>query len=65
MARYLIRLTNEKMLTGKDAHSLASKIRDLLGSREVIGNLRVSTRAIEFDLFAENKAELDDRLKLL
>ena len=65
MARYLIRLTNEKMLTGKDAHTLASKIRDLLGSREVIGNLRVSTRAIEFDLFAENKAELDERLKLL
>ena len=58
MARYLIRLVNENMFAGKDAHSLASKIRELLGSREAIGNLRVSTRAIEFDLFAEDKAVL-------
>ena len=65
MARYLIRLVNENMFAGKDAHSLASKIRELLGSREAIGNLRVSTRAIEFDLFAEDKAVLEEKLKLL
>lgn len=53
------------MFTGKDAHGLAKKIRELLGSREAIGNLRVSSRAIEFDLFAEEKNELDERLRLL
>jgi len=65
LARYLIRLANEKMFTGKDAQSLASKIRELLGSRGAIGNLRVSKRAIEFDLFAEDTGELEERLKLL
>lgn len=65
MARYLIRLINAKLFTEKDAHGLASEIRKLLGSHELIGNLRVSTRAIEFDLFAENKAELEERLNLL
>ena len=53
------------MFTGKDAQSLASKIRELLGSRGAIGNLRVSKRAIEFDLFAEDTGELEERLKLL
>src|SRR5213594_2821959 len=53
------------MFTGKDAQSRASKIRELLGSRGAIGNLRVSKRAIEFDLFAEDTGELEERLKLL
>src|SRR5207245_108205 len=53
------------MLTGKDAQSLAGKIRELLGSRGAIGNLRVSKRAIEFDLFAEDTGELEERLKML
>jgi hypothetical protein len=65
MARYLIRLRNETMFTEKDAHGLATKIRGLLASREAIGNLRVSSRAIEFDLFAEDKKELEERLRLL
>ena len=65
MARYLIRLANDNVFTEKDAHGLASKIRGLLGSREAIGNLRVSSRAIEFDLFAEDKAELEGRLRLI
>ncbi len=65
MARYLIRLANEHRFTEKDAHGLAAKIRGLLGSREVIGNLRVSSRAIEFDLFAEDEAEREDRLRVL
>ncbi len=65
MARYLIRLRNDKVFTGKDAHSLSSKIRELLGSREAIGNLRVGSRAIEFDLFAEDKTELEEKLRLL
>ena len=65
MIRYLIRLRNETVFTEKDAHSLATKIRGLLASREAIGNLRVSSRAIEFDLFVEDKKELEERLRLL
>src|SRR5437879_12930087 len=53
------------MFTGKDAQSLAGKRRELLGASGEIGNLRVSKRAIEFDLFAEDTGELEERLKLL
>ena len=37
----------------RDVKMLQAKIRELLGSAEKIGNLRISTGAIEFDLFTE------------
>lgn len=51
--RYLVRLANEQGYTPKDVKMLQAKIRELLGSADKIGNLRISTSAIEFDLFAE------------
>lgn len=65
MERYLVRLRNAKGYAPKDARSLASQIRELLGSRDSIGNLRVATSALEFDLFALDKKQLDERLGLL
>ena len=51
--RYLVRLTNSQGYTPRDVKVLQAKIRELLGSAEKIGNLRMSTSAIEFDLFTE------------
>jgi hypothetical protein len=53
MMRYLVRLANSQGYTPTDVKLLQAKIRELLGSADKIGNLRVSTSAIEFDLFAE------------
>jgi hypothetical protein len=51
--RYLVRLANSQGYTPTDVKMLQAKIRELLGSADKIGNLRISTSAIEFDLFAE------------
>src|SRR5690349_20844952 len=51
--RYLVRLANTKDYTPQNVKVIQSKIRELLGSADKIGNLRISTTAIEFDLFAE------------
>src|SRR5712692_8869389 len=53
MMRYLVRLANGQGYTPTDVKMLQAKIRELLGSADKIGNLRVSTSAIEFDLFAD------------
>jgi uncharacterized protein len=51
--RYLVRLANNKDYLPKDVKMMQEKIRELLGSEDKIGNLRISSGAIEFDLFAE------------
>jgi uncharacterized protein len=56
--RYLVRLTNDQAYSPKDVRALQERIRTLLGSREKVGNLRVGTIAIEFDLF-EDQANLE------
>src|SRR5256712_7227407 len=53
MMRYLVRLANSQGYTPRDVEVLQARIRELLGSADKIGNLRISTSAIEFDLFAE------------
>ena len=65
MARYLVRIANTDGYRPDDARRIAKKIRDILGSRETIGNLRVSGLAIEFDLFADNHGELESRKSAL
>src|SRR2546430_5033312 len=49
--RYLVRLDNNQAYAPRDVKILQVKIRELLGCDAKIGNLRVSTSAIEFDLF--------------
>jgi len=51
--RYLVRLANKQGYTPRDVKLLQAKIRELLGSADKIGNLRIGTSTIEFDLFAE------------
>ncbi len=62
--RYLVRLANSQGYTPRDVEMLQAKIRELLGSADKIGNLRISTSAIEFDLFAE-QTELNRSKNLL
>src|SRR5438132_11544094 len=64
MMRYLVRLANSQGSTPRDVKMLQAKIRELLGSADRIGNLRISTSAIEFDLFAE-QTELNRSKSLL
>jgi len=64
MMRYLVRLTNNQDYLPRDVKMIQTKIRELLGSAEKIGNLRISTSAIEFDLFAE-KDDLNKSKNLL
>lgn len=52
--RYLVRLANNVSYSPKDVKMTQEKIRKLLGSEDKIGNLRISSSAIEFDLFAES-----------
>ncbi len=65
MARYLVRLANDAGHSPRDTPRLATQIRELLGSKDSIGHLRVSSRAIEFDLFARDRKELETRTTLL
>jgi len=51
--RYLVRLANKEKLSPRDTPTIQSKIRKVLGFSYKIGNLRLSSSAIEFDLFAE------------
>lgn len=62
--RYLVRLTNNQGYSPKDVKMVQAKIREFLGSADKIGNLRISTSAIEFDLFAE-QADLNKSRSLL
>jgi uncharacterized protein len=65
LERYLARVFNEHDYKPSDAKNISQKIRAVLGSSEAIGNLRVSSRAIEFDLFAKDPGELEFRTATL
>ncbi len=65
MERYLVRLANEKGHLPSDSRRLARQIRELLQAKDSIGHLRISTRAVEFDLFAAGSHELETRRTLL
>ncbi len=65
MARYLARIVNASGYGPSQARDLSTRIREALGSREAIGNLRITSQALEFDLFAGNIRELESRKSLL
>lgn len=65
MVRYLARLANEKGYTPGDSKRLAQQVRELLQAKDAIGHLRISNRAVEFDLFAANPSQLENRKILL
>ncbi|HZY47091.1 MAG TPA: DUF309 domain-containing protein [Candidatus Bathyarchaeia archaeon] len=62
--RYLLRLANDRGYVPKDVRRVQMEIRELLGSSYKIGNLRISSSAIEFDLFSA-KNELEKARELL
>jgi hypothetical protein len=65
LARYLLRVANQDGYTPKDVEQVAETIRKTLGSRESASHFRVSTEAVEFNMFARSDQELGDRKKLL
>ena len=65
LARYLLRVANQDGYTPKDVEQVAETVRKTLGSRESASHFRVSTEAVEFNMFARSEKELDARKKLL
>lgn len=65
MTRYLVRLSNDAGYTPKDIDRLSSRVRKILGSKESASHFRVSSKTLEFNLFARNEEELEDRRSLL
>ena len=61
MARYLLRVANKDEYSPRDVERVAITIRKILGSRESASHFRVATDAIEFNMFAQDEEELDDR----
>ena len=49
-----MRLSNSQGYLPKDVKMMQDKIRELLGSEDKIGNLRISTSAIELDVFVDS-----------
>jgi hypothetical protein len=65
LARYLLRVANKDGYSPRDVERVAISIRNILGSRESASHFRVSTDALEFNMFAGDEKELDDRKRLL
>jgi uncharacterized protein len=65
LARYLVRVANREGYTPRDVQRVANTVRNILGSRESASHFRVATDALEFNMFAKNETELDDRKRLL
>jgi uncharacterized protein len=65
LARYLLRVANKDRYSPRDVQRVAETIRKILGSRESASHFRVSTDALEFNVFAKSEGELDDRKRLL
>jgi len=65
LARYLLRVANKDRYSPRDVERVASTIRTILGSRESASHFRVATDALEFNLFARDEEELDDRQRRL
>ena len=65
MARYLVRVANTDEYSPKDVERVAMAIRTTLGSRESASHFRVATDAFEFNMFARDEEELDERQRRL
>jgi len=65
LARYLLRVANKDGYSPRDVERVASTIRKILGSRESASHFRVATDALEFNVFARDEEELDDRQRRL
>ena len=65
MTRYLFRLVKNPAYTPRDVQPISNQIRKILGSREAASHFRISSNAVEFNLFANSNEQLEERKKLL
>lgn len=65
MTRYLVRLAKSPSYTPRDVKEISNQVRRILGSKEAASHFRVSSNAVEFNLFASSSEQLADRKILL
>jgi hypothetical protein len=65
VARYLVRIANNQAYRPADVQRVSTMIRNVLGSKESASHFRVATNTLEFNMFAKNENELDERRRLL
>jgi hypothetical protein len=65
VARYLLRVANKDGYSPRDVERVAGTIRKILGSRDSASHFRVATDALEFNVFAGDEEELEDRKRRL
>jgi hypothetical protein len=65
VARYLLRIANKDGYSPSDVERVVGTIRKILGSRESASHFRVATEALEFNMFARDEEELEDRKRRL
>ena len=65
MARYLLRIANKVGYSPRDVQQVSASIRKILGSRESASHFRIGTETVEFNIFADNEKELEERKRLL
>ena len=64
--RFLVRLKNDRGFTPKDSKRLTLEVYAIVKDLEVdVGNLRVSSWAVEFDLLADSKGAMDRAVGIL
>jgi len=65
LARYLLRIANKVGYSPRDVQQVSASIRKILGSRESASHFRIGTETVEFNIFADNEKELEERKRLL
>lgn len=65
MTRYLVRLVKSPAYTPGDVQLISDRVRKILGAKDAASHFRVSSKAIEFNLFATSNGQLEERRILL
>ena len=65
LTRYLVRLVKRPAYTPRDVRQISDQVRKILGSGEAASHFRVSSSAVEFNLFANSDEQLEERKTLL
>ncbi len=65
MTRYLVRLVKNPAYTPRNVQLISNQVRKILGSKDTASHFRVSSNAVEFNLFASSNEQLEERRTLL
>ena len=65
LTRYLVRFVKSPAFTPRDVQLISNQVRKILGSKDAASHFRVSSNAVEFNLFASSNEQLEERRMLL